>query len=69
MDAHLDDPPSQMARLLGGYRVTQMLHVAAVLGIADRLADGPASVDKLALATHAHRARASKSNALPQVGR
>lgn len=49
------DPQSRMSQLLGGYRVTQMLHVAAALGIADRLADGPASVDQLALATNAHR--------------
>jgi hypothetical protein len=43
-----------MQRLLGGYRVTQMLFVAASLGIADELAAGPRSVDSLALATGAN---------------
>ena len=40
-----------MRRLIGGFRVTQMLYVAAVLGISDLLVDGPRSVEDLATAT------------------
>ena len=44
-------PPSpavQMMRLINGYQVSQALHVAATLGIADLLRDGPRSSDALA---------------------
>jgi Dimerisation domain len=47
-------PPAelrQMLQLLHGFRVTQTLYVAAKLGLADILADGPQSVDALAAAT------------------
>jgi SAM-dependent methyltransferase len=37
--------------LLNGYRVTQALYVAARLGIADQLSDGPKDGDQLARAT------------------
>ena len=49
-------PPEirQMQQLLNGYRVTQSLHVAARLGLADRLASGPMSADHLAAATGAN---------------
>ena len=40
--------------MVNGYQVTQAIHVAAVLGIADLLADGPRSSDDLAAATGAH---------------
>jgi hypothetical protein len=40
-------------RLVNGYQVTQAIHVAAVLGIADLLADGPRTSDDLA-ATESH---------------
>jgi len=46
-----DTPEQTMSRMLGGYRLTQMLCVAARLGIADALADGPQPVDRLAVAT------------------
>jgi hypothetical protein len=51
-----DAPRSALAlrRLVNGYQVTQALHVAAVLGIADLLADGPRSSDDLAAATETH---------------
>ena len=49
-----DRPEDHMHRLLGGHRVTQMLFVAASLGIADELAERPRSVDSLALATGAN---------------
>lgn len=56
MHSSRDDMESvdqQMSRMLGGYRVTQMLFVAAELGIADALANGPKSVDELATAAKA----------------
>jgi hypothetical protein len=34
-------PSAQLARLLDGYLTTQLLYVAATLGLADALADGP----------------------------
>jgi hypothetical protein len=34
-------PRRQLARLMDGYLVTQLLRIAARLGIADVLADGP----------------------------
>jgi hypothetical protein len=43
-----------LMRLLRGYQVSQAIHVAAVLGIADHLAAGPRSSDDLALAVGAH---------------
>jgi hypothetical protein len=38
---------ASLFELVNGYQVSQALHVAAVLGIADRLADGPRSADDL----------------------
>mgnify|MGYP000129579055 CR=1 FL=1 len=46
MDERLD-----LRRLLAGYQVTQALHVAAVLGVADLLGDGPRPVAELATET------------------
>lgn len=43
-----------LRRLVNGYQVTQAIHVAAVLGIADLLGDGPRSSDDLAAASGAH---------------
>jgi hypothetical protein len=40
--------------MVGGYRATQMVYVAAKLGIADLLVAGPRNVQELALATGAH---------------
>jgi hypothetical protein len=48
-------PPSLvLRRLVTGYQVTQAIHVAAKLGLADLLADGPRSSDDLAAATGTH---------------
>jgi hypothetical protein len=41
-------PQWQMARLMDGYLVTQMLHVAAALGVADALAERPRTSAELA---------------------
>jgi hypothetical protein len=47
-------PQDQMARMISGYWVSQMVHVAARLGLADRLADGPKTADELAALTQTH---------------
>ena len=48
-------PPAQaLSRLVNGYRISQAIHVAARLGLADELADGPRSSDELAAATGTH---------------
>jgi len=50
-------PATPVDRFLGlfwGYQRTQLLYVAARLGIADLLADGPKPVDELASATGTH---------------
>jgi len=44
----------QLQHLLNGSRVTQIIAVAARLGIADALADGPKTAEELAAATGAH---------------
>jgi len=41
-------------RLINGYQVSQAIHVAATLGIADELADGPRTVGDLASVTATH---------------
>ena len=53
--ADQETPEEQMAQMLGGYRTTQMLYVAAKLGIADELANGPKSVEHLATVTNSHQ--------------
>ena len=45
---------SAMRRLVDGYQVSQALHVAATLGIADLLVGGPRTSDELAEATETH---------------
>ncbi len=47
-------PSAQLARLVNGYQVSQAIHAAATLGIADLLADGPRTSDDLAMTTGAH---------------
>lgn len=42
--------------LVNGFMVSQAIHVAATLGIADLLQDGPRGVDDLAAATDTPRA-------------
>jgi O-methyltransferase/methyltransferase family protein len=49
-----EDPAAALSRLLQGYRVTQAIHVAATLGIADLLADGRRTADELAAETGSH---------------
>src|SRR5215510_4143170 len=49
----IQSPATRLRNLLS-YNTTQMLYVAATLGIADRLADGPLTTDELAAATGTH---------------
>ncbi len=51
MEGH--PPPVQMVQLLAGFQVSQALYVAAKIGVADHLVDGPAPVDHLAAAVDA----------------
>lgn len=44
---------AQLRSLIAGYRLTQAIHVAAVLGISDLLVDGPRSSEDLATAAEA----------------
>lgn len=48
------DRLDQLSRLVGGFRASQAIYVAAELGIADLLADGPRTSDELAAASDSH---------------
>ena len=52
MDAR--ETTATLIRLVNGYQVSQAIHVAAALGIADLLADGARTSDDLAQASGAH---------------
>src|SRR6476619_2571102 len=50
-----DELPSEtLRRLADGYQVTQAIHVAATLGIADELGAGEKASEELAAATGSH---------------
>jgi hypothetical protein len=49
-------PSAELFRLINGYQITQAIHVAATLGIADHLKDGARSSDELAALAKAHPA-------------
>jgi hypothetical protein len=49
------EAPPQMLQMLNAFLTVQAIHVAAALGIADLLVDGPRNVDELAAATGTHR--------------
>ena len=53
-DPDCEPPTVAMRRLANGYQVTQAIHVAASLGIADLLRDGPQDSETLAAATASH---------------
>jgi O-methyltransferase domain/Dimerisation domain len=46
-------PAVELRRLVNGYQISQAIYVAARLGVADLLADGPRSSDELAAETSA----------------
>lgn len=48
------DPSIELMRLINGYQVSQALHAAATLGVADHLKDGPKPYDAVARACGAH---------------
>ena len=48
------DPAAELLRLINGFQISQALHVAALLAVADYLKDGPKSADALARACDAH---------------
>jgi hypothetical protein len=48
VNASIQSPAAVLRRLIVGYRLSQALHVAAKLGIADLLKNGPKTVDELA---------------------
>src|SRR5436853_6978046 len=52
----INDSPPQLAlqQLIQGFQVTQCIYVAAKLGIADLLKDGPRTSEELAQATDTH---------------
>lgn len=54
MGVGVESATQTLRRLVNGYQVTQAIHVAATLGIADLLRDGPRSSDELAAATETH---------------
>jgi hypothetical protein len=56
MEADTSDLRDALTRMINGYQVSQALHVAATLGIADVLKDGPRTVDDLAQVTDTDRA-------------
>jgi hypothetical protein len=53
MDPMQVPPPVQMVQMLAGFQISQALYVAAKLGIADHLVDGPRAVSDLAAAVGA----------------
>ncbi len=62
-------PQDQVAQLASGYWHTQAIYVAAKLGIADALTEGPRTAEELATATQAHpRALYRLLRALASVG-
>lgn len=54
LTAELAAPENFLTRLAFGVKLTQALYVAAKLGVADMLAQGPRSITKLAAYTGAH---------------
>lgn len=54
MSPHDLPPPAQMMNLISGKFATQMVAVAAHIGVADRLKDGPRTSDEVAKAAGTH---------------
>jgi hypothetical protein len=50
------DPSTELMKMINGYRVSQALHVAATLGVADQLKDGPKPYEIVARTCGAHPA-------------
>ena len=54
MSANEPSPRDTLLRMTNAFQVSQAIHVAATLGIADLLENGPRSVDELAQTTGTH---------------
>ena len=54
MEAGTFPPPVTLLQMMTGYWVSQSVYIAAKLGIADLVADGPRRVDELGAATQTH---------------
>ena len=54
MSAHRPPPPAQMFLLLGGFRISQALYAATVLGVGDQLVSGSEPIEVLAERSGAH---------------
>lgn len=53
--SHPNIPPSVgMLQMISGFWISRAIYIAAKLGIADQLRDGPKTVDELAVATATH---------------
>jgi len=50
------DPSTELMQMINGYQLSQALHVAATLGVADQLKDGPKPYDAMARICGAHPA-------------
>jgi hypothetical protein len=53
-DAESERNETRLRGMIGGYRASAMLHSAALLGLADLLADGPRPVEDMAAETKTH---------------
>lgn len=47
-------PPDALLQMMTGYWISKAIYVAAKLGVADLLTDGPLSAEELAMATQTH---------------
>lgn len=56
MKSHELPPPAQLMQFILGRWISKPIYVAAKLGIADMLADGPKSIDQLATESKSHAA-------------
>ena len=54
MTTNRQSTAADLRRMIVGYRLSQALHVAAKLGVADLLADGPRHAEDLAVVTGSH---------------
>ena len=55
LDVQSDVPPHiAMLQLISGFWISRAIYIAAKLGIADRLGDGPKTADEIAAATGTH---------------
>ncbi|SFQ32700.1 hypothetical protein SAMN05216330_1275 [Bradyrhizobium sp. Ghvi] len=61
------DPREKLLDLVQSHRVTAVIYVAARLGLAELLRDGPRTVDELASRTHADRDALARCSSLSRL--